>query len=82
MSYDNYEDELMARVRRIETRLTVFMEAQGVPTQVRRPERNSFGDIVVPTRGTSMQEILAFLRRGEETLITCDGVELCRVTKV
>jgi hypothetical protein len=82
MSYDNYEEELLARVRRIETRLSIFMEAQGVPSQVRRPERRRDGSIEVPTRGSPIQEILPLIELGDTITVHCNGVDVCRITKL
>lgn len=81
MSYDNFDEELMARMRRVETRLTIFMEHQGVPIQVRRPELLANGSIKIPTKGTSIQEILTLVG-DEPTIVMCNGVRLCLITKV
>jgi hypothetical protein len=56
--------EIMDRTRRIETRLTRFMEAQGFDTQVQRPqwlppqEAGAAGAILLPTPATSLRDCL------------------------
>lgn len=79
--YTDNEKEVLARCRRIETRLTVLMEHHGVPSTVRRPERNADGTIEVPTRGSSLQDVLALLESGDTTTVSCEGSRVCLVTK-
>ena len=52
--------EILDRTRRIETRLTRFMEDQGFDTQVRRPVWNN-GVINVPSPATSLKDCLAVI---------------------
>jgi hypothetical protein len=52
--------EVLDRTRRIETRLTRFMEAQGFDTQVRRPTWNN-GVIKVPSPETSLKDCMAVI---------------------
>lgn len=49
--------EVVDRMRRVETRITAFLEAQGFDTGVRRP-RWADGDILVPSAQSSLQDIL------------------------
>lgn len=51
-------NEIMDRCRRIETRLTKYLENQGFDTKVRRPEWDD-GDIIVPSLTVSMQDCLS-----------------------
>ena len=55
---DTIRREMSDRLRRIETRLTRFMEAQGFDTEVRRPVFNA-GHLDIPTDATSLRDILA-----------------------
>ncbi len=51
--------EVVDRCRRMETRLTRFLETQGFDTQVKRAEwRAQDGVVVVPSPSTSLKEIL------------------------
>lgn len=81
MAYATPMDEAIARLRRIETRVTVFMEAQGVASQTQRPEMCADGTIKVPTHNTSIQDILAMLESGETTTVHCNGIDICRIAK-
>lgn len=61
---DNVATELLQRSRRIETRLTQLMIAQGVLTEHQQPAFEAgaiggFAKITVPTPHTSLKEILA-----------------------
>lgn len=57
--YDEQIKEVVDRCRRIETRVTKFMEAQGFDTKVRRPEWHDDGSIVVPSLACSIRDCLA-----------------------
>jgi hypothetical protein len=51
--------EVVDRCRRMETRLTRFLETQGFDTQVKRAEwRAQDGVVVVPSPSVSLKEIL------------------------
>lgn len=50
--------EIMDRCRRIETRLTKYLEQQGFDTRVRRPEWDD-GDIIVPSLTVSVQDCVS-----------------------
>ena len=53
------EAEILARVRRVETRLTQLMVALGVDTRSQKPVFESdHGYVVVPSKHTSLREIL------------------------
>ena len=57
--------EVVDRCRRIETRLTQFLEAQGFDTQVKRCEwRAQDGVVVVPSASSALKEILATIPYG------------------
>lgn len=56
-------DEIADRTRRIETRITKYIESQGVDTGVRRPTW-SRGDVSVPSLDTSLRDILAAIPDG------------------
>ncbi len=78
--YATAEQEMVARLRRIETRLSVFMEAQGVSLQSRRAERR--GSVVhTPSPGVSIHEILSLMDVGETVAVVSDGVNVCHVRK-
>lgn len=49
--------EIQDRLRRVETRLTKFMEWSGFDSQVRKP-RWSSGTIVVPSLGATLKDCL------------------------
>lgn len=52
--------EVLDRTRRIETRLTKFMEASGFDTKVRRPLWNGEA-IIVPSPATSLRDCLSVI---------------------
>ena len=60
--YATQLDEIVDRVRRTETRLTKFMEAQGFDTQVARalwvPDP---GYVLVPSPAIAIQEVIAVI---------------------
>lgn len=53
--------EIADRCRRMETRLTKFMEAQGFDTRVQRPLFLSTGELRVPSLAVSLQDCLAVI---------------------
>lgn len=57
--------EVLDRTRRIETRLTKFMEASGFDTKVRRPEWRGDG-IHVPSPSTSIKDCLSVIPRDHD----------------
>jgi hypothetical protein len=57
--------DVVDRCRRMETRLTQFLEAQGFDTQVKRCEwRAQDGVVVVPSPSSALKEILATVPYG------------------
>lgn len=61
-SKQSMDEEILARTRRIETRLTQLMVAQGIRTEVSKPQFYPQSNTVqVPSIHSSLQEILASL---------------------
>jgi hypothetical protein len=61
--------EMTDRLRRIETRLTKFMEAQGFDMQTKRPDwviKEGVGTVIVPTDMCSIKDILSVIPDGYE----------------
>ena len=59
------DDEMLQRVRRIETRLTQLMLAQGVSTQAQKPKFDSkTSTLQVPSRHTSLMECTKAIPNG------------------
>lgn len=52
-------NEMLDRTRRIETRLTRYLEQNGFETGVQRPSWNPRGIIEIPTRACSVHDLLA-----------------------
>ena len=61
--------EMLDRLRRIETRLTRYMEAQGFDTEVRRPEWLD-GFMELPTDATSLRDCLAAIPEAWQGTVT------------
>jgi hypothetical protein len=59
-------DEVVERCRRIETRLTKFMEQEGFDTQVARASWLNNGTVNVPSLAISLKEILLAIPDGHE----------------
>lgn len=54
--------EVLQRVRRLETRVTMYLESQGFDTQVQRPKWDADRKTVaLPSRATSLKDILAVI---------------------
>lgn len=70
------EREIKDRLRRIETRLTKFMEAQGFDTGTQQPEWHD-GIVEVPTDGCSLRAIKDVVPAdwpvSEEIEVRCKG---------
>ena len=75
------ESEILARVRRTETRVTQLCLAAGISTQAQKPEFNpAKSRVLVPSRHTTLQELLASIPKdwknpvevyiGSELLVT------------
>lgn len=58
MKYDDSIREIVDRCRRIETRVTKFLESQGFDTKVRRPEWRDTGVIVIPSLACSIRDCI------------------------
>ena len=52
------QQEILDRCRRVETRLTKFLELQGFDTQVRRPVWHPEGIVDVPSPDVSITHVL------------------------
>ncbi len=65
------EEEILARTRRIETRLTQLLIAQGIRTEASKPQFHLQSSTVqIPSIHSSLQEILDSLPRGWQGPIT------------
>jgi hypothetical protein len=80
----NYDmlSEVLDRSRRIETRLTGFLEAQGYDTRVRRPVFKD-GELHVQSAGISLSECMAALPEWhrDETAVVFNGEVLCWIAR-
>lgn len=69
--------EIADRCRRMETRLTKFMEAQGFDTRVQRPLFLSTGELRVPSLAVSLQDCMSVVppdwNSDEEIFVTLQG---------
>ena len=52
------QTEMLDRMRRIETRLTKYMKAQGFDTHPARPVFDR-GDVTIPSRDCTLREIMS-----------------------
>lgn len=59
MDIDDQIKEVVDRCRRIETRVTKFLEAQGFDTKVRRPEWSDEGIVTIPSLACSIKDCMA-----------------------
>lgn len=70
-------NEMLDRTRRIETRLTRYLEQNGFETGVQRPVWNPRGGIDIPTRACSIHDMLAVVpadwNRGDEIIVRIHG---------
>jgi exonuclease VII large subunit len=66
--------EILDRTRRIETRMTRFLEERGFDTKVQRPAWSD-GVVTIPTLGASLKDILSVIPRRwtKEVEVECDG---------
>jgi len=55
---DRMVQEILDRTRRMETRLTKFLEEQGFDTKVRRPVWRS-GEIIIPSMACSFKDAMS-----------------------
>lgn len=65
-SIDTRMKEITDRTRRIETRLTRYIEAQGVETGAHKPRWKQGGIVAIPTMVTSLADILGVIPKGYE----------------
>lgn len=76
---DDQLKEIMDRCRRMETRLTKFLELQGFDTKVQRPIWDN-GAIDIPSLSCSVRECLALVPEAwpqdAEIIVTHRGVEV------
>ena len=74
--------EIRDRMRRVETRLTRYIEEQGIDTQAQRPEWRD-GEIVAPTLDVSLRDCLDVVphdwNRNHGVVITSDGERVALV---
>lgn len=77
---DAVHKEMLDRLRRVETRLTKFLNAQGFDTGVKRPEWNRSGSVTIPSMACSVQECLAAVPETwdpeEEVIVLHQGQEV------
>lgn len=76
--------EILDRVRRIETRLTKFLEASGFDTQVQRPGFTPDGFLVIPTPSVSLRDCLEAIPRewyGKRVVVRHKGENLAVIVR-
>ena len=60
--------EIQDRLRRIETRLTKYMQERGFETQVQKPVYDRAGDrLTVPSLDVRLKDVLAVIPDGEDS---------------
>ena len=59
MFTDQQAKEVVDRLRRLETRVTKFMEAQGFETQARRPRWSEDGIVAIPNPSCAIKDFMA-----------------------
>lgn len=76
--------EIADRCRRMETRLTKFLEDQGFETKVKKPDWK-FGEIHIPSESCAIKDILAVVPpdwdHDDEIIVYHKGQEICSVFK-
>lgn len=74
--------EVLDRVRRIETRLTRYLEAQGFETGARKPTFHK-GTLIVPTKAISLNDMLGAVPEGwsseEEIEVIFEGKRITSI---
>lgn len=77
MMHNDILREVRDRTRRIETRLTKWLEAEGFETKVQRPVWRGDGRLDVPTRSCSLADCLSVVPPDwpgdEEIGVFCNG---------
>lgn len=85
VSHEAGMQEVVDRCRRMETRLTRFLESQGFDTQVKRAVWLKSGQIVVPTPAVAVKECLSVIPSdwpiGKPIIVVHKGEILCRIQK-
>ena len=75
--------EIRDRARRTETRLTMMMESQGIPTRVVRPSWRDSSWVWVPSHSTSIGDILSVIPKDwnpdDEVVVKLSTGELCGI---
>lgn len=56
--YETPMDEAVDRLRRIETRLTAFMEAQGFVTKAVKPMMDGYLRMAIPNINVSLRDVI------------------------
>lgn len=71
------QNEMLDRTRRIETRLTRYLEQNGFDTGVQRPTWDPRGIIHIPTRALSIHDMLSVVPKewpiGDEVVVRIHG---------
>ncbi len=81
VSEAEFRREVTDRLRRLETRITKFMEFLGMDTGVKRPVYSQ-GELDIPTDATSLRDILAALPpEVTEIRVVHKGTLLVRLTR-
>lgn len=83
MTIEHDVQEVKDRCRRIETRLTKYLEVQGFDTQRRMPVWRDSGEIVIPSMDCSVADIMASIPKAcdhRNILVTHKGEELFVIT--
>lgn len=70
---EHHIKEVVDRCRRMETRLTKFLEHQGFDTKVRRPTWDN-GSVVVPSISTSLSDCINTVPPGWDPAIEIDVI--------
>lgn len=75
--FPSEKKEVMERLRRVETRLTKYMEAQGFDTQTKKPVWMGVGVIEVPTDGVTLRAVKEIVPADwppeDEITVRCNG---------
>jgi hypothetical protein len=72
--------EIRDRCRRLETKVTAYLESQGFETNSMKPAWTTFGAVEIPNLGASLKDILAIVPKAyfeedgaEDIPIVCKG---------
>lgn len=75
-------DEVVDRLRRLETRLTVYMTENGFDTQTKRPTMTNGYECVIPNINVSIKDVLAVSNTWEEFPLVLHGKTVAYMRKV